>query len=164
MEYEQPLAWLMVNVNPAIVSVPLRAAPVLASVVYCTVPLPVPDAPFGILIQEALLAAVHVQPDEAVTPTDPAPPSGGADCDVCESEYEQAFAWLIVTVRPATVAVPLRAAPPFAATVSCTVPSPVPPAPDGTLIHATLDAAVHRHPPDVSTETLTVPPAAATFC
>jgi hypothetical protein len=128
------------------------------------VPLPVPDAPFEILIQETLLAAVHVHPDEAVTPTDPAPPSGGADCDVCDSEYEHPFAWLIVTVRPATVAVPLRGAPPFAAIVSCTVPSPVPPAPEGTLIHDTLAVAVHRHPLDVLTETVTAPPPAAAFC
>jgi hypothetical protein len=128
------------------------------------VPLPVPEAPFETLIQEALLAAVQVHPDDVVTPTDAAPPSGGADCDVCDSEYEHPLAWLIVTVRPATVAVPLRAPPPFAAIVSWTVPSPVPPAPDGTLIQDTLAAAVHRHPPDVSTETVTVPPPAATFC
>jgi hypothetical protein len=132
--------------------------------VYCTVPLPVPEAPLVSLIQETVLAAVQVQPDVAVTPTDPGPPSGGADCDVCDSEYEHPFAWLIVTVRPATVAVPARASPPFAAIVSRTSPSPFPPAPDGTLIHGTLAAAVHRHPPDVSTETVTAPPPAATFC
>jgi hypothetical protein len=52
-----------VNVFPAIVSVPLRAAVlVFASTEYCTVPFPLPEAPEVTLTQVALLTAVHAHP------------------------------------------------------------------------------------------------------
>jgi hypothetical protein len=50
---------LTVKVSPAMVSVPLRAAPVLAATLNPTVPLPFPLAPEVMLIQDTLLAAVH---------------------------------------------------------------------------------------------------------
>ena len=149
---------------PAIVSVPLRATPPFASNAYCTVPLPLPDAPLEIVTQGVLLvAAVHEHPDGAVTATDPVPAPAGTVCDVGDREYEHPLAWTIVTVRPAIVAVPLRALPLLTATVNCTVPPPLPLDPDDTLIHDAFEVAVHRHPPGVVTDTLTPPPAAPTF-
>jgi hypothetical protein len=63
-----------VNVCPAIVSVPLRAAALFAATVKATVPLPVPDPPLVMLIHDAFDAAVHVHPLAVVTVDDPLPP------------------------------------------------------------------------------------------
>jgi hypothetical protein len=81
------------------------------------VPLPEPLAPLVIVIQVALLVAVHVQPVVVVTPTLPGPPFDGTFADVGEAVKLQPSAWLMVTVCPATVSVPVRAGPVFAATV-----------------------------------------------
>ena len=60
---------------PAIVIVPVRAAPVLAAAVKATVPLPLPLAPAVIVIHCAAEFAVHPQPGGDVTPIGvPAPP------------------------------------------------------------------------------------------
>jgi hypothetical protein len=64
-----------VNVCPAIVSVPVRCAPVFADALYATVPGPLPLPPLVTLSHGALLAAIHVQPAVVVTVTgEPAPP------------------------------------------------------------------------------------------
>ena len=64
------------KVWPPTVSVPERAAPVLAATVNATVPLPVPDAPPVTVSHPAFAVAVQVQvPADAVTATDPAPPA-----------------------------------------------------------------------------------------
>jgi hypothetical protein len=65
----------IVNDVPAIVSVAVRAAPVLAAIVKVTVPLPLPDAPAVIAANVALLVAVQVQPVPAVTATVALPPA-----------------------------------------------------------------------------------------
>lgn len=65
-----------VNVFPAAVIVPVRAAPVFAATLNATVPLPVPDAPLEIVIHPAFDAAVHAHvAAEAVTAKDPDPPA-----------------------------------------------------------------------------------------
>jgi hypothetical protein len=66
--------WFTVNVRPAIVIVPVRAAPEFAATLKPTVPLPDPFAPLVTVIQVAPLAAVHGQPAVAVTVTEPVPP------------------------------------------------------------------------------------------
>ena len=68
--------WLTVNVCPAIVMTPDRAAPVFAATLNATVPAPVPEAPALMVIHGALVVAVqlHVAAD-AVTATDPVPPA-----------------------------------------------------------------------------------------
>lgn len=60
---------MTVNVWPATVIVPVRAAPVFAATLKVTLPLPLPVAPAVIAIHEALLVAVHPQPLPAVTAT-----------------------------------------------------------------------------------------------
>jgi hypothetical protein len=60
---------------------------------------------------------------------------------------------LTVTVWFATVNVPVRAAPAFAATVNVTVPFAMPLDPDAIEIHATVGTAVHGQPVEAVTET-----------
>ena len=64
-----------VKVCPAIVTVPVRAAPVFAATVNATTPLPVPDAPPVIVSHAPLAVAVQAQElAEAVTVIDPEAP------------------------------------------------------------------------------------------
>jgi hypothetical protein len=66
-----------VNVRPAIVSVPVRAAPTFDANRYETLPFPVPVAPDVIVIHEALLSAVHGHVLIVDTPTVPVPSPTG---------------------------------------------------------------------------------------
>ncbi len=75
---------MIVTIWPAIVSVPVRAAPELAAAVYDTEPSPVPDAPRVIEIQDAFDVAVHAQPLSVPTSTEPVPPDGLTDCVVAD--------------------------------------------------------------------------------
>jgi len=60
---------------PAIVSVPVRAAPAFDATLNATDPMPLPDAPLVSVIQASFAVAVHAQPAPAVTPTLPVPPA-----------------------------------------------------------------------------------------
>jgi hypothetical protein len=160
-----------VNVWPAAVIVPVRAAPLLAATENPTVPLPVPEAPLEIVTQLAFDPAVHGQVDaDAVTPNDPGPPTSATLWTVGEIENVHggggggaAAACDTVNVLPAAVIVPLRAAPEFAATVNDTLPLPVPELPPETVIHAAFDAAVHAHvPADALTANDPEPPVSTT--
>ncbi len=102
------------------VSVAVRAAPAFAATENATLPFPLPDAPLVIVIQGADEVAVQVQSAVAVTATLPVPPAGSTDCVVGEMVYEHgggAAGCVTVSVAPAIVMVPLRAAPAFAAAV-----------------------------------------------
>jgi len=68
-------ACVTVNVCPAIVRVPVRAAPAFAATANATVPLPLPVAPDVMVIHGALLLAVHAQPAVVVTSELPVPPA-----------------------------------------------------------------------------------------
>jgi hypothetical protein len=74
-----PCPWLMVNVCPAIVSVPERPGPLVDATVKFTVPFPVPPDPDVIVIHDSVRVAVHAQPAAAVTFTEPVPPDDGTD-------------------------------------------------------------------------------------
>jgi hypothetical protein len=63
-----------VNVWPAIVSVPVRAAPPFGLTLNVTVPFPVPEPPVTIAIQFAFEAAVQAHEPSVVTATLPVPP------------------------------------------------------------------------------------------
>lgn len=154
-------AWFTVNVNPAIVIVPERPVlPVLAAMLYETVPAPVPLAPEVIVIHGTLLAAFHAQP--GVVPTDTVPVRAAEVTDelVGVSVYTHVTAgapWLTVNVCPAIVIVPVLAVVPvLAATLYATVPEPVPLAPDVTVIQGTLLVASQAHPAVVVTATFPV--------
>jgi hypothetical protein len=172
IEYEHvaaAAACVTVNVCPATVSVPVRAAPVFADALKATVPLPVPDAPAVTVIQSGLFeAAVHAQPAPAVTVIDPVPPAGstawvpGAMLNV---HAGAAAACVTVRVWPPIVSVPVRAAPVFAAALNETVPLPLPDAPLVMVSQSALfETADHVQPPAVDTFTEPVPPAGSTLC
>jgi len=70
--------WCTVTVWPAMVSVPERAGPVLASIEKVTVPLSIPELPELTAMKASLLLAVHAQPVAGVvTATVPVPPFDG---------------------------------------------------------------------------------------
>jgi hypothetical protein len=83
---------------------------------------------------------------------------------VDDSENAHPCPWFTVNVRPAIVSVPDRPAPVVAATVKFTLPSPVPLAPDVTVIHGTLLFDVHAQPALAVTDTVPLPPDAGTDC
>ena len=114
---------------------------VLAATLSDTVPLPVPDAPAVTVIQLALLVAVRAQPVVPVTVNDTDPPAAPTFWLIGDrlNAPHAAASWLTVKVCPATVTVPVRAVPAgLAATLSATVPPPVPLAPEVTVIQLAL--------------------------
>src|SRR4051794_38969444 len=146
---------------PAAVIVPLRAAPVFRATVNATLPLPAAPAGWLSVIQSAFDAAVHAHDEaEAVTANDPGPPLSliaWPDGAIVNTQDAGAAACVIVSVWPAIVAVPVRAAPVFGATVTATLPLPVPAA-RSSVIHDWLDAAVHAQ---VAADAVTVTEPAA---
>jgi hypothetical protein len=154
-----------VNVWPAIVTVPVRAFPVLAFARMATVPLPVPDAPLVTVSHCAFAAAVHAQVEPVATVTDSVPPFAATAPLVGEISYAQAGAACVtVNAWPAIDTVPLRDGPLFASALIVTVPSPLPDAPAVTVSQATSEAALHAQPAPAVTATSTVPPAAPNGC
>ena len=80
---------MTVNVRPAIVRVPVRCVVFgLACTLKPALPFPVPFAPDVTVMNEALLAAVHVQALVVVTVADPVPPPAAADWLVGDTVYE----------------------------------------------------------------------------
>jgi len=69
-----------VKVCPAIVSVPVRLAPLFGAAEKLTDPFPVPAAPELIVSQLAWLEAAHAHPEAALTPTLPVPPDAPMAC------------------------------------------------------------------------------------
>src|SRR5215218_6279865 len=115
------------TVWPATVTVPLRAAPVLAAAVKVTVPEPLPEVALGVSHASLLLTvhAPHVLPAVTVTPALP-PVSPNARVVGLAVMTHAAATWLTLTVCPATVTVPLRAAPVLGVAVNVTAPEPLP--------------------------------------
>jgi len=82
-------ACVTVTVVEATLTVPVLARPLFAATLNVAAPLPLPLAPDVIVIQDALLCAVQVQPLGADTDTDaPVPPPNGNDCDCAFTVYE----------------------------------------------------------------------------
>jgi hypothetical protein len=73
-----PPAWLTVTLLAAIVTVPVRAGPVLAAIASCAVPFPAPLAPLVIEIQDALLVDVQEHSVAVLIWTFCEPPAAGA--------------------------------------------------------------------------------------
>ena len=76
-------ACVNVTAEPAMVMVPVRAAPVFAATVNWTVPLPLPDAPCAIVMKLEPLVAVHVHPDAVVMGMLRVVPAAGTDALNC---------------------------------------------------------------------------------
>jgi hypothetical protein len=94
----------------------------------------------------AELPTDHAQPVGAVTVKLPEPDADPTLAVAPETSIVQTLAWSTVTVWPATVAVPLRAAPVFAASVSVTVADPLPLAGLGVM-KPLAELAVHGQLP-----------------
>jgi hypothetical protein len=152
-----------VSVCPPMVMVPLRAAPGFRGALNTTTPFPVPDDPAVMVIQGAFDVALQAHPVPALTFVLPSPPAAAMSTASGDSAKPHgAAAWVTVKVCAAIVAVPVRDAPEFAATLSLTVPGPVPVPPEAIVIHGAFVTDVHAHDPPVITEIVEVPPAAAT--
>jgi len=129
------------------------------------VPLPLPLAPAVMVIQAALLTAVHEQPVVAVTATVAVPPPAAAVADVDPRVgLQAAAAWVTVKVLPATVRVPERELPVVLALPEyATDPLLVPLAPAVIEIQDALLTAVHAQPLPAVTATAPVNAADDTF-
>jgi hypothetical protein len=157
-----PYCRFRVNTTLAMVRVPDRAAPVaFGSTANCTFPPPEPDPASVIVIHGTPLTAVHVHPADVPTETVPTPPAAGMACDVGLRVNVQPFSCATVTVRPATVTMPVRPGPMLAANARSTAPFPVPPAVPVIPIQPALLAAVHAHDAAAATSTRAPPPLAA---
>lgn len=160
----QPASCTIVKVWPATAMVPVRPGPLFAATANCTVPFPDPFAPDVMLIHDALGDAVHAQPAPPVTAKDPVAPAAGAVELEGAIPIVHPLACVTVKVLPAIVTVPCRSASELAATTSCTVPFPVPLAPDEIPIHDALLDAVHAQPAATVTATdVVAPPAPALY-
>ena len=107
-----------------------------------------PRAPPVIAIQETLLTADQASVEEdGVTVTDPVPAAAPALAAEALNEAELAVpAWATATAAPATVTVPVRAAPVFEAAENVTVPAPLPDTPAVMARNAEPLAADHAQP------------------
>lgn len=104
---------------PAMVIVPVRAAPLLAATLYATLPVPLPLAPAVTASQLTLAAADQAQPAGAVTDKVLLLAVEGTHAEFGAIDgVHTAPAWVTVKVAPATLSVPERLpAPVFAATL-----------------------------------------------
>ena len=143
---------MTVSVRPAIVNVPTRSTELeLRDAAKVTVPFPVPVEPPLIVSHETVLAAVQLQSDPVVTVVVEVSPAPASVRAVGETLYVHAAgappSCVAVTVRPATVRVPVRSpGAVLAVALNVTVPLPVPLEPPLMLSHAALLVAVHPHP------------------
>src|SRR3954453_9022354 len=86
-----PAAWVIVNVRPAMVIVPLRGDVIgLAMTLHVTVAFPAPAPGEVTTMKPLLLTAVHPQAGTAaVSVTDPVVSAAGTDADGADSENPQ---------------------------------------------------------------------------
>jgi hypothetical protein len=136
--------------------VALRTSPVLTATLTAMVPSPVPLAPDVIDSHDAVLVADQAHSSIVATVIGPAtPPLDPTETEVGLIKYEQDAefrAWVIVTVCPATVSVPVRDPPSLDATLIVTVPEPVPLVRPVSEIHDVLLLADHAHPEGAVTD------------
>ena len=143
--------------------VPVRLLPVFEATVYCTLPLPLPDALPVIEIHDAFGVAVHAHPAGMVTVTVPLLLPDATLALVGASAAAHDPACVMVKACPPIVIVPVRPAPVLASTEYCTLPLLVPDAPSVTEIHEAFDVAVHEHPDAIVTATVPLLPITGAF-
>jgi hypothetical protein len=102
---------------------------------------------------------VHEQLASVVTAMLPVPPVDGTFALSGEMAKAQPLPWLTVNVWPAIVIVPDRWPPAVAGALYCTVPLPVPLAPELIVSHEALLVAVHEQPAPAVTATVPAHPA-----
>ena len=139
------------------VSVALRAGPVVGATENWRVPFPFPEFPLVIVIHGAPLVAVHSQPAPAVTATVPEPPVWSTERDSGSMVTWQPLPWMTVKICSPIRREPVRVGPSHAPTRNATVPGPAPEVADVIEIHAASLCADHGQA--ASVVTLTVPDA-----
>src|SRR6478735_233532 len=107
-----------------------RATPVFAAAETVTVPLPLPLAPAVIVSHDVPPVAVQEQPLPAVMLTLAAPPAAGSERLGGAGTIAQPLLWVTVNDWSPMVSVPVRDPPVVAAAAYCTVPLPLPLAPE----------------------------------
>jgi hypothetical protein len=135
----------------------------LAATSYVTAPLPVPDAPPAIVMNDAPDDALQEQSAPAVTVTLWRAPPATTDWASGVTLYEQGAgggaSCVTVNVTPLTVRVPdLAAAPGFGVTVNAEMPVPVPAVGPVSVMKAALLAADQLQVLGVMTSTEAAPP------
>lgn len=161
IDAEHPDPWLTVNVWFAMVSVPVRAAPLLAATLKLMLPLPLPLGSDVIVSQLSLAVEVHAQPEAVVTAIGmPAPPAAGDVVLVGLIDDAQEPGCVTVSNCPAMSIVPERCGPVFAVALMTTLPLPVPVPTPTTASQLTLLAAVHEQAGVVATPICVLPPPA----
>lgn len=158
----QPELWLIANGRPAMVSVALRAGPVVGATANWIVPFPFRLPPLVIVIHDALLVAVHSHPAAAVTATVPEPPVLATECDSGSMLTWHPLPCVTVKTCSPIRSVPVRAGPSQAPTRNPTVPGPVPDVADVIDIHAVSLRADHGQAASVVTLIVPDPPSAPT--
>ncbi len=152
---------------PAIQSVPVRELPWFGAAYQPMFTVPLPAEPVFTVSHDALLEMVHWQPPFVESHRLPDEPAAVALPLVALSTYgheaDTEPACDTVNVCPATVIVPVCAAPLFGATVQYTWPLPDPEKPEVIVIHEALLLAIQLQPPLLDTQKLPLPPPAATL-
>jgi hypothetical protein len=156
--YVQPWPCTTVTVCPPMVREPVRAGPLAAATAKLTVPPPLPLAAPVMVIHGTLLAAVHAHPLAVFTVTVRVPPLASTVCERGDTSKAQPGDCVTVNAWPAIVAVPLRGGPVVPATVTPTVPLPVPEFAESDIQLTSL-AAVHGQPGAAVMATVVDPPA-----
>jgi hypothetical protein len=127
--------------------VPLRLEPLLAAAVKVTVPEPLPEVALAVSQLFVLLTVHPPQVEPALIVTEALPPVLGYDSDVGDTvKTHGAAACETLIDFPATVTVPLRLEPLFAAAVKVTVAEPLP---EVALAVNQLFVLLTVHPPHV---------------
>jgi hypothetical protein len=147
----------------AIVSVPVRALPVLAVTENATEPLPLPLAPDVIVSHASALDAVQAHPAAMFTAVELLPAVAAIDALAGANVARHEPVCVTVSVWPAIVAVPMRVFPGFDAAEIVTAPLPTPLPTPTTASQATLLMAVHEHDGVALMLTPKLPPAGVTF-
>lgn len=154
--------WFTVTVLPAMVMIPVRAAPEFAAAVQNELPFPVPEGD-DIVVHDTDEVVVHAHPAWVVTMSVPPSPVALTVSESGDTVYVHVPAWFTVNVLPATVKVADRAADPvLAATVNPVVPEPLPEAPLVIVTHDAPLLAVQPQPAVVVTATESAAPPAPT--
>ena len=118
------------------VSVALRAGPVVGATENWTLPIPFPELPLVIVIHDALLVAVHSQPAPVATATVPEPPVCSTERDSGSMVTWQPLPWMTVKICSPIRREPVLVGPSHAPTRNATVPGPAPEVADVIEIHA----------------------------
>jgi hypothetical protein len=146
------------------VSLPLRAGPVVGATVNWTVPLPFRLPAPAIVIHDALLVAVQSHAAPVVTATVPAPPVCATEADSGLMLKPQPLLCVTVKTCPPIRRTPLRAGPSHVPTRNATVAGPVPDVADVIDIQAASLCADHGQAASVVTLIVPDPPSAPAVC